>query len=319
MAHEREFLRREVLTAGVAGFVGLAHTRARSHCGRASRSATRKISTQQLVLAARPVACWRLGETAGRDRHGRSTKPATSTTAAIAGKPDVRRTVRGSSGSRNGAVAFDGSTFVEIPDDPALSQPTSGQGLSVELWLRPDRLDFPGEGANTYIHWLGKSEAERHEWGFRFYNLADPQRPNRISAYIWNADGGLGAGAYFQDPLQVGQWIYIVACFPPGDANTQPTPGVQIYKNAALRNGPPDTGTLYADPKWRIVPKRGTAPVRLGKRDGNTMLIGALDEVAIYPRILSPDEIQLHYAVATGLKLPAKELARIKKLYEPRK
>ncbi len=314
MAAQFEFSRREILTSAMAGLVGLAHAN-RAVAAPPSRTQAQD-QYSQLVLAAGPVAYWRLGEAAGAttavDETGHKHD------GAYRGKPNFGQPAA-LQGSRNGAVAFDGSTHVEIPDDLAFSQPTSGQGLTVELWLRPDRLDFPGEGGNTYIHWLGKSEAGRHEWGFRFYNLADPQRPNRISAYIWNPDGGLGAGAYFQDPLQVGQWMYIVACFPPGNANTQPTPGVQIYKNAALRNGPPDSGTLYADPKWRIVPKRGTAPVRLGKRDGIMMLIGALDEVAIYPRVLSPDEIQLHYAVATGLKLPPKELARIKKLYEPRK
>jgi hypothetical protein len=314
MARNREFLRRDVLAAGIAGLAGLGNT---SRAIAAPPSpAQPQDQYRQLVLAANPVAYWRLGEAVGAATAVDETGHKHDGT--YHGKPRFAEPAS-LHGSRNGAVAFEGGTFVEIPDDPGFSQPTSGQGLSVEVWLRPDRLDFPGDRDNTYIHWLGKSETGRHEWGFRFYNTADAQRPNRISAYIWNADGGLGAGAYFQDPLQIGQWIYIVACFPPGDANTRPTPGVQIYKNAALRNGPPDTGTLYADPKWKIVPQHGTAPVRLGKRDGNGMLIGALDEVAIYPRVLSPEEIQLHYAVAMGQKLSVKELTRIKQLYQPHK
>jgi hypothetical protein len=314
MAEERRVSRREVLTAGMAGFVGLTQTN-QSAAGPPGRAPPHD-QYQQLVLAAGPVAYWRLGEAAGAtvaaDETGNKHDGRYHGTPRF-GEPAALR------GSRNGAVALDGNTYIEMPDDPAFSQPTSGQGLSVELWLRPDRLEFPGDRGNTYIHWLGKGEAGRQEWAFRFYNSSDPERPNRISAYLWNLDGGLGAGAYFQDPLEVGQWIYIVACFPPGDANTLPTPGVQIYKNAALRNGPPNSGTLYADPKWKIMPERGTAPVRLGKRDGNGMLIGALDEVAIYPRVLTSDEIRLHYSVAQGQKLSAQEFARIKKLYAPHK
>src|SRR2546428_8029143 len=34
-------------------------------------------------------------------------------------------------------------------------------------------------------------------------------RPNRISAYIWNADAGEGAGAYFEEPLTAGNACHV--------------------------------------------------------------------------------------------------------------
>ena len=63
--------------------------------------------------------------------------------------------------------------------------------------MRPDALRFAGENQdrkNPYIHWLGKGERGDYEWGLRFYSdLA--QGRNRISAYIWNPDGGeIGQG-----------------------------------------------------------------------------------------------------------------------------
>ena len=63
--------------------------------------------------------------------------------------------------------------------------------------MRPDRLDFPGETDDPYVHWLGKGEKGRFQWGFRFYSKRRrdgkvSSQPNRISAYAWNADGGLG-------------------------------------------------------------------------------------------------------------------------------
>ena len=45
-------------------------------------------------------------------------------------------------------------------------------------------------------------------------------------------------------------------------------------------------------------------PRRLGTRDGKGFLIGGLDEVAIYPRLLSPEEIRRHYGVAPRAARP---------------
>ena len=62
----------------------------------------------------------------------------------------------------NTAVQFNGTNYVEIPDSVDFSQPTSTYGLTVEAWMRPDALSFPGEASpdstqNPYVHWLGKA------------------------------------------------------------------------------------------------------------------------------------------------------------------
>jgi hypothetical protein len=267
-----------------------------------------------VILSGRPVGYWRLGEPtgatvavddSGHQRHGKFVgAPKLGSPGAIAGEAD-------------GAVTLDGASYVEIADDPAFSQPTSGAGLTVEAWMRPDRLDFAEPGALEYIHWLGKGEPGQHEWGLRFYSRGDRERPNRISAYIWNTDGKLGAGGYFQDAIAPGQWLHVVACYEPGDARfTQQPLGVQIYKNGVLRQGPPAKATLYNNPpQWTIVPTHAGAPVRLGTRERKGFLIGGLDEVAIYPRVLSPDEIRLHYDLGVGnRKLPRADLTKLKRM-----
>ena len=43
------------------------------------------------------------------------------------------------------------------------------------------------------------------------------------------------------------------------------------------------------------MPVHGTAPLRLGTRDKVSFFRGALDEVAIYPRVLTADEILENY------------------------
>src|SRR5205085_11295716 len=119
------------------------------------------------------------------------------------------------------AIRLDGQSYVEIPAAKASS--VGATRMTVELWMRPHALDFPGQtgsGADPYIHWLGKGETNQFEWGFRFYSRKRPDgttsgRPNRISAYIWNASGGEGAGAYFEEHLTTGKWIHIVAVYEP--------------------------------------------------------------------------------------------------------
>jgi len=253
------------------------------------------------VLALKPAGYWRLGEAKGPtafDRSGHNRPgtyhgtPAFHLPGAIFTDPDR-------------SIGLDGKAYVEIPDNKEFS--LSKKGLTVEAWLRLSELDFPGQsgaGDDPYVHWLGKGETNAFEWGFRVYSKhkKDGQlssRPNRVSAYIWNpksANAGTsneGAGAYFEDELKPGQWMYVVAVYDPPGAGA----GVRIYRDGKLRKGPPDKGTLYST--FEIKPAHGAAPVRLGTRDLGSFLRGGLDEVAIYPRMLTAEEIKEHYQIAT--------------------
>lgn len=267
------------------------------------------LAYREAVLAKNPVAYWRLGESTGTvaaDETGNG-HDGTYVGNPVLGQPGAI------SDDPNSAVQFTGASYVEIPTSPDFSQPTSGNGLTVEAWMRPDTLSFPGQqptnsNENPYVHWLGKGEVQKFngetrqfEWGLRFYSSEPSQepaaRPNRISGYIWNPVGKEGAGAYFQRALTAGQWLHIVVCYEPGDKNTCPPAGVQIYLNG-VQKGTHDVGTLYCNPCFAIVPAAGQAPLRLGTRDAVSFLIGALDEVAIYPRVLSPAEVLSNFNAA---------------------
>jgi Concanavalin A-like lectin/glucanases superfamily len=209
---------------------------------------------------------------------------------------------RGPVGRPDAAIATNGEdAYVEVPDSVAFSQPTSGRGLTVEVWMRPDVLTFSGQTAQHYVHWLGKGQTGAYEWGFRFYSNDSPDRPNRISAYIWNpsvaAGSNEGAGAYFQDVLQAGRWIHVVATFDPGGAS-DPNAGVSIYKDGVFRAGPARSrGARYAS--YAIEPAHGSSPLRFGTRDLSSYFTGGLDEIAIYPRVLSAGEIADNFAAAS--------------------
>ncbi len=161
-------------------------------------------------------------------------------------------------------------------------------GMSVHVCVRPDLLVFPGQQDN-YVHWFGKGQPGQHEWVFRFYSQ-NSSRPNRFSAYIFNLQGGLGAGAYVQEAVQVGVWQCLVAVFDPGD-NLDLGAGVTLYKNGTRRQGPPSIGTFYSHPDYLVAPAHGAAPLRIGTRDSGSYLTGGIDEVQIYDRRLTAAEV----------------------------
>lgn len=253
---------------------------------------------ERAVLASKPIAYWRLGEAKGTNVIDKANNghdgtlygtPSLQQPGAIMGDPDT-------------AVMLDGqNSYIEIPSHQDFSQCTSGEGLTIEVWLRPDLLEFEGESDDPYIHWVAKGCPHQQEWALRFYSAKSMRRPNRISAYIFNPAGGEGVGAYFQDKLIAGEWIHVVACFDPGNADTQGV-GVSIYKDGKRRLGPPRKSTLYNNPPLRIIPVSGAAPLRLGSRDLKYFLVGALDEVAIYPRVLTAHEVWDHYQLGSGVR-----------------
>jgi hypothetical protein len=248
------------------------------------------------ILLKQPVAYWPLGNKAGTtvidaSKHGHD--------GSLNGA-SVTEPVETIKNGRGGAIRFDGkSDFIEVPDHPDFSIATSGEGLTVEAWMRPDSLEFPGQTDDPYVMWLGKGDAGKYEWGLRFYSRKS-SRPNRISAYSFNAGGGLGAGAYFEDKLAVGECMHIVAIFSPGDMR-DPKAGVSIFRNGKLRQGPAmrgASGTLYRS--YDVVPAHGDSPLRLGTVNRKSFLTGALADIAIYPRALTAPQILDHYRTGIG-------------------
>ena len=185
---------------------------------------------------------------------------------------------------------FDGmQTYIEVPDSADFSVATTG-GLTVSAWMRPDVLTFPNEEGDGYVHWLGKGEAGQQEWTFRIYGAdttapADtghpegPTRSGRISFYVFNLEGGLGVGSYFQDPLTAGNWIHVV-----GAADSTDT---YIYRDGVLRKSQQYVPT--------IVPTHGSANMRIGTRDLKSYFQGSIREVRIWSRCLLASEVASLY------------------------
>jgi hypothetical protein len=178
-------------------------------------------------------------------------------------------------------LQFNGTTtdYIEISDSADFSVATANS-LTVSAWMRPDVLTFPNSESTGYVHWMGKGEAGQQEWTFRMYNETTtdvPPRPNRISFYVFNLQGGEGVGSYFQDPVQAGEWIHVV-----GIADGQNT---YIYKNGVLKQSQSYAGI--------ISPQHGTAPLRIATRDFNSFFLGAIRGVQLWSRALTASEVQM--------------------------
>ena len=128
------------------------------------------------------------------------------------------------------------------------------------------------------------------------YQLGNTEgRDNRISCYAFNLDaraGGirLGIGSHFQDELTPGQWLLIAGAW---DATR-----VSIYRDGVLRDN--DLLDQSAPGGVTITPEHGDAPVRIGTRDFNSFLQGAISRVAIFNRKLADSEQAALHTARTG-------------------
>lgn len=207
------------------------------------------------------------------------------------------------------ATVFDGrSQYLEVASHPYLSVPTTGT-LTLETWIRPDTLQFPAS-QDGYVHFAGKSEPGAQEYVFRMYNRAS-ERPNRISAYVFNPEGGLGSGSYFQDSVTVGEWIHVAAVINTQSSAAYPDGYVKIYKNGQLR----DTDSLR---DYSIEPVAGNAPLRIGTRDLNSFFQGTIAKFALYDYELSAASLAQHVkAMRSKPRPPIGQLDGLDEVFQP--
>jgi len=230
-----------------------------------------------LILSDNPVGYWLLnkGETSDASPSGLNGTYSGS--------------CRGQATLPNGDTAnvFNGlDNYFEIPDNDTLEVTTTG-ALTIEAWMRIGAYDFPAT-ENNYVHWMGKGTSGQHLWVARMYNQNDTSRPQRISGYCFNLNGGLGAGSYFQDVIGLTTWIhYTLVINTKATSTSYPTGYTKIYRDGVLR----DTDSLQG---YNIIPGNGNAPTRIGTRDFNSFFKGAIGKVAIYNYELTAAQLLAH-------------------------
>ncbi|MFI5731759.1 LamG domain-containing protein [Kribbella sp. NPDC051587] len=235
------------------------------------------------VLADGPAAYWRLAQPGSA-----------SEASVVGGLTGTYAGTRTATTLPNGdtATAFDGSSgYFQVADHDVLSPATTGE-FTLEAWMRPDTLQFAHQEGSGYVHWMGKGVAGQHEYVSRMYSLTNTEnRPNRISGYLFNNTGGLGAGSYFQDSITAGTWIhYVLVINAQATSATYPNGYTKVYRDGVLRDQDnlSISGTV-------IVPSNGTAPFRVGTRDFGSYFQGAVGKVAVYDKELTAAQIAAHH------------------------
>jgi hypothetical protein len=181
----------------------------------------------------------------------------------------------------NGAK-FDGRSHIDLGDHQDFSVATT-QALSIVAFLTI--TDWKGAGASEYIHWMGKGQANAHEWTFRHYvqdGIGEaPARQGRVSFYHFAPAGGEGAGAYAQDATDGTEHMYVSTC----DMDT-----VSLWKDGLHRREEQLSG-------YGVVPTNTASEVRIGTRDRCTgWLIGTVRRVGFFNRVLTTADISKMWA-----------------------
>ena len=100
-------------------------------------------SYSQVVLAKGPVGYWRLGEADGPAAFDSLSNGNDGT---YFGNPSFGQpgVINNDPDTAVGFTGPDSGDYVEVPDpdSQSFSQPASGAGLTVEVWMRPDALVF---------------------------------------------------------------------------------------------------------------------------------------------------------------------------------
>jgi len=215
------------------------------------------------ILADSPVSFWRLNETSGTvaaDETGRN--PGRYVNGPLLGQDGPLTSEPDKSAS------FDGvNDYVTVPDSASLDLATA---VSVEVWVRRTKSAtfqvIAGKPGN------GQSKFENYALWF--------DTTNKAVAYFGN--GAAFARVDSAAPLD-GNWHYLVATYDNANA--------KMYVDGVLKSTV--ASTVHLTPNAN--------PFNMGRENSNQYYFGgALDEIAVYPTILSAAQVQAHFTAASG-------------------
>jgi uncharacterized membrane protein len=169
-----------------------------------------------------------------------------------------------SCGISGGCFEFDGvDDFINISDDPSFDV----TDFSIAAWVKPDE-----SGRIQFIF-----EAENETFPYPGYRLII-QADNRF--YLQTEDFASPNSIGSTTTISPGTWYYVVGTF------TNSTKNLSIYVNGNLENS-----TMGDAP----IPTVDYIHIGMDKESSTRFFNGSIDEVAIYSRALTPEEILEHY------------------------
>ncbi len=169
-------------------------------------------------------------------------------------------------GKVGNALEFNGENFVHIPGTGSLEF-AGAEEMSVVAWVNADS-DSPVKGVVAGCCGTIVAQRDVNGWALRFDGRNAGQEMEFIVTPGWQGDGGFGAAAFNK-----GEWHHIV-----GIVNNK---DMQLYVDGELEkeqnyNGPMTTGGSETE---------------IGKA-GDGGFVGIIDEVMIYSKALSADEVE---------------------------
>ncbi len=226
----------------------------------------------QAVMASGASHFWRLG-----DAPGTTAVDTAAANDAVTGTSLIK--------SVEGAILGD-------PDTAYQSTASSSSRMVAQGQVNPGRITFSLEA------WFQASGTGGNGPIINFGNQADPARTSsardrviymdsagRIQFGVW-----VGVARTVRSPLAYnnGQWHHAVA--------TLGADGMRLYVDGTLVGSRTDTTTARnATGYWRLGDSISVYP----NVSSNTAFNGRLDEIAVYPHVLSPETVAAHYQLAT--------------------
>jgi hypothetical protein len=217
------------------------------------------------VTADRPLLYLRFGEDGGTIAHDETNHYNGSySTAATLGYPGAIR------GDPNTAVTVDGTGGITMPPSADFSPM---QSFTVEVWVQPAAAPVPSNVAFVVDH--ETFSPERAGWDVAAGSKTLFERRA-------NASSGLSATA---PAVSAGAWHHVVSTF---DGSTSRM-AIWIDGVSAV--------TVMGSPGVPAIPQGWSIGAQNCGCNGNAF-VGAIDELAIYPSVLSDARIRAHYAAA---------------------
>ena len=187
-------------------------------------------------------------------------------------------------GSQSNAYFFDGSSYIQIPNSASLYQPT--KSLTISVWV--NQTDWSQSGQNFYCAVIGKRttadfNALTPEWGLSFARF-----PGLGYSEIGSVDGAISSLPYDHfNTVFMNRWTQFAVVYD--------LPQVTFFTNG-VKWATSDAGISAF--------RRNDQGVEIGRNAGGYVSYckGLLDDIRIYNRALSPNEVaQLYVSEAPAL------------------